>query len=164
MIIRLSSILSKTLPALTIFSFLIMNFFLLHGDYPSPDLALIAMIYWAIYRPDLTRIYLIVTMGIIIDVMQGQDAWIHSFMMIAVNLMATSQFKFFYRKPFYLIWAGVSLIIFAYYITFLLYGIIFLKADLQLFSALSTLLLTCLLIPVVFRLMVFLHGLMHERV
>ena len=158
------SVLTLTLPFFSIFTLLMADLFLLSGAYPMPFLGLIAMIYWSIYRPDLTHIYLLLMLGLLVDVIQGHDIWVHMLIFLIINLIAVSQFKFFYRKPFYLIWAGVSAIVLIYYVMLTFHLVFFLKSDVQAITTLSRLILTIAFVPVIFKMMIYLHGLLHERV
>jgi rod shape-determining protein MreD len=154
----------RSLPSVTIISLLLVDLFVLAGNYPAPQLGIIALIYWSIYRPDLLNIVAVIILGILMDVMKSQSAWVYSFIFLLVNLIATSQCKFFYRKPFHLIWGGVGVIVFFYYLLVIGYLAGFMHGKLEFGLLCSSFLLTLCCIPLVFRAMLYCHKLLHERI
>ena len=155
---------ARLLPFISISLLLLADCFLFSGSYPAPCLGLIAMIYWTLYRPDLIQIYLIISLGIMVDVIQGYSVWVHTFTFLLINFLSTSQFTFFYRKPFYFIWVGVAMIVLIYYSIISSYRGLLLHSNLDLFSLMASFLLTVFCIPIVFRAMLYCHRQIHERV
>lgn len=74
----------------------------------APSLGLIAVYYWAIYRPDLFRPLLVFLLGIINDSIHFLPFGLSAFVFVGVYQLAFSHRRFFVGQIFYMLWAGFA--------------------------------------------------------
>jgi len=102
----------QLMPALVTFSFLILSavpFRFPPIDLAMPSLALIAVYFWTLYRPELMPAIVAFTMGLIEDIVTGTPLGIGAMVYLTVHAMVNSQRAFFAGKPFAVIWLGFAL-------------------------------------------------------
>ena len=69
-----------------------------------PPLALIAVYYWGIYRPDLLPAIAAFAIGLFHDVLSGGALGLYASIFLVVRAVMASQRRFFLGKPFYVEW------------------------------------------------------------
>lgn len=91
---------------LLFFFFDLVNFSLpLMGEI-RPYLLLMAIYYWAIFRPTLLPALWIFTLGVLYDVVSGFPLGLHSVLFLVVQYIVRGQRLYLMGQPFTLIWLG----------------------------------------------------------
>ncbi len=75
-----------------------------------PQLPLIGVYYWAIFRPDLLRPWTAFALGAISDIVAGTPLGVSSLTFLAVQGFCESQRRFFLGKSFLVAWWGFGLV------------------------------------------------------
>ena len=75
-----------------------------------PPLALMAVYYWSIYRPDLMPAAMAFAAGLMFDMLSGGPPGLHAFVFVVVQAVAASQRSFFLGKVFPVEWLGFCLV------------------------------------------------------
>lgn len=75
-----------------------------------PPLALMAIYYWSIYRPDLMPAAMAFVAGLTFDMLSGGPPGLHAFVFVVVQAVAASQRRFFLGKVFPVEWLGFCLV------------------------------------------------------
>ena len=75
-----------------------------------PPLALMAVFYWSIYRPDLMPAAVAFVAGLLFDMLSGGPPGLHAFVFVVVQAVAASQRRFFLGKVFPVEWLGFCLV------------------------------------------------------
>lgn len=75
-----------------------------------PPLALMAVFYWSIYRPDLMPAAVAFLAGLLFDMLSGGPPGLHAFAFVVVQAVAASQRGFFLGKVFPVEWLGFCLV------------------------------------------------------
>ncbi len=75
-----------------------------------PPLALMAVFYWSIYRPDLMPAAVAFVAGLLFDMLSGGPPGLHAFAFVVVQAVASSQRRFFLGKVFPVEWLGFCLV------------------------------------------------------
>ena len=76
----------------------------------TPELGLIAVYYWAVYRPDLFRPLSVFVLGLLHDILHFLPLGLSALIFVALHQLALSQRRFFVRQSFVMLWAGFALI------------------------------------------------------
>jgi rod shape-determining protein MreD len=76
----------------------------------APMLPLMAVYYWAIYRPDLLPAYAVFFVGLLLDLLGGGPLGVHVLVFLLVFGTMTLQRRFFLGKPFFVVWLGFALV------------------------------------------------------
>lgn len=71
-----------------------------------PDIILIAIYYWAVYRPDLLPFWMVFLIGLLQDLLSGDALGVSSLVFLAVYGAVVAQRRFFISRSFMMIWAG----------------------------------------------------------
>ncbi len=83
-----------------------------------PSVALIAVYYWSVHRPELMPLWAVFVIGLFQDLMHGGALGAGIIMLLSVQLIVTRQHRFFASASFMLIWSVFILLAAA---AFLLY-------------------------------------------
>ncbi len=75
-----------------------------------PDLSLMAVFYWTIYRPDLMPISFLFIVGLIEDCVTGGALGVTSLILVGTHGILLGQRRVFLGKPFALTWWGFALV------------------------------------------------------
>lgn len=75
-----------------------------------PPLALMAVFYWSIYRPDLMPAAAAFVAGLLFDMLSGGPPGLHALVFVIVQSVAASQRRFFLGKVFPVEWLGFCLV------------------------------------------------------
>lgn len=76
----------------------------------SPNLAIMATFYWAIYRPDLFPAPAAFVLGMWLDLLTGTPLGINALVLLLVHWAVTAQRRFFQGKSFGVVWWAFALI------------------------------------------------------
>jgi len=76
----------------------------------SPQLPLIGVYYWAIYRPELLPASMAFVIGLMNDILLGTPLGVSSLIYILVQGMTMSQRRFFLGKPFMVAWCCFAMV------------------------------------------------------
>jgi rod shape-determining protein MreD len=100
-------------PQIFLFVFLILNLIsipLITQGTLKPAFVLMAVYYWAIFRPNLVPSWLCFAYGIILDVMVGLPVGLTAFILVAMQWIVRDQRRFLMGQPFIVVWAIFILI------------------------------------------------------
>ncbi|MGE0746651.1 MAG: rod shape-determining protein MreD [Rhodospirillales bacterium] len=70
----------------------------------APNLALIAVFYWAIFRPDLVPLSGAFAVGLFQDILSGTALGLQALVLVIVHQAVASQQRFFAGKSFLVVW------------------------------------------------------------
>lgn len=76
----------------------------------APQLALMTLYYWSIYRPELLNPLMVLVLGLLQDMLIGGIPGITSFILLVAYLVVVSQHRFFHGKSFSVVWWGFMLV------------------------------------------------------
>lgn len=76
----------------------------------APDVALIAVFYWSVYRPDLFPAAAAFAVGLFQDVLIGGPIGVTAFVLLLVHGLVRGQRRFFVGKSFVVVWWAFGLI------------------------------------------------------
>lgn len=76
----------------------------------APDVALIAVFYWSVYRPDLFPAVAAFLLGLCQDALIGAPLGTSAFVLLLVHALVRSQRRFFAGKSFVVVWWAFGLI------------------------------------------------------
>jgi rod shape-determining protein MreD len=76
----------------------------------APDLALMAVFYWAIYRPDLFPAAVAFAVGLVQDALTGTPVGLNALVLLAAYGAIVTQRRFFQNKSFLVVWWAFSLV------------------------------------------------------
>lgn len=76
----------------------------------APNIALMVVFYWAIYRPDLFPAALAFAVGLIQDALMGTPMGMNALMLLCVHGVVVTQRRFFQGKTFAVVWSAFSII------------------------------------------------------
>ncbi len=79
----------------------------------KPDFALMAVYYWAVYRPTLMPPAMTFVLGIILDFLTGSPAGFYALTYICAHWITRDQRRFLMGQPFITLWLGFSFVSFA---------------------------------------------------
>ena len=75
-----------------------------------PDIILIAIYYWSVYRPDLMPYWMVFMIGLLQDLLGGDALGVSSMIFLAVYGAVVAQRRFFMSRSFVMIWAGFVMV------------------------------------------------------
>tara|TARA_Y100001934_G_scaffold282068_1_gene394235 strand:+ start:3361 stop:3903 length:543 start_codon:yes stop_codon:yes gene_type:complete len=76
----------------------------------TPAFSLMAVYYWAIYRPEKLPYIATFTAGLLQDILSGGPIGMSALVLVLVHGVVRSQRSFFHGKPFLVIWWGFSIV------------------------------------------------------
>ena len=76
----------------------------------TPSLVLVAVYYWAIYRPDLFRPYIVFFLGLLNDALHSLPMGLSALVFLGVYQLAYANRRYFAGQVFYVIWFGFALL------------------------------------------------------
>ncbi len=76
----------------------------------SPNLALMAVYYWALHRPNLLPATAVFVIGLLQDFISGGTVGFNATIMVMVFMVALSQRRFFYGNSFLVVWWGFMMV------------------------------------------------------
>lgn len=76
----------------------------------KPQLVLVAIYYWAIYRPTLVPPYLCFAVGLMIDIISGLPLGLNAVVLTLVQLVVRNQRQFLMAQAYFTIWAVFVLV------------------------------------------------------
>lgn len=90
-----------------------------------PALAMIAVFYWSVHRPDLLPAPVIFFVGLFQDLLLGAPLGVNVVGLLAVHFVVAGQRRFFASRSFAIIWFGFVLVAFvAFTVIWLLAGLL----------------------------------------
>ena len=139
----------------------LVNFAVPYIGQVKPLFLLMAVYYWAVYRPTLIPPFMVFVLGVIIDLLSGLSfLGLTAFVMLAVQWVVRNQRLYLMGQPFVMIWLGFVLTCFAATcVEWVMFSI--LSWDLQRFApAIVTSLISISLFPFLAVLLHFIHRLL----
>ncbi|MBM3571991.1 MAG: rod shape-determining protein MreD [Alphaproteobacteria bacterium] len=76
----------------------------------TPDLAMMTVFYWSIYRPDLLPKWSVIPIGLFEDLLSGGLIGLNAVVLLLVHYVGLSQRRAFIGKPFVIAWTGFMLV------------------------------------------------------
>lgn len=76
-----------------------------HAGLIKPYLVLIAVYYWAIFRPTLIPTWLCFVVGLLLDILSGMPPGLQAFILVIAQSLIRDQRKFLMGQPYLSIWA-----------------------------------------------------------
>lgn len=76
----------------------------------TPALGLVAIYYWAMYRPDLMRPHLVFFLGLLSDVVEYLPLGLTALVYVGVYELSVSQRRYFLGQYFPMLWAGFFIV------------------------------------------------------
>lgn len=76
-----------------------------HAGLIKPHLVLMAVYYWAIFRPTLIPTWLCFIVGILLDILSGMPPGLQAFILVLAQSLVRDQRKFLMAQPYISIWA-----------------------------------------------------------
>lgn len=158
----LSALLRFAVPQILLLLLMLLSLMSLPVPYAGavkPMLVMMAVYYWAIYRPNLMPPWLCFIVGVIMDILGNMPPGINAFLLVAVQWLVRDQRRFLMGQPYFTIWAMFGLVLCAAAMTeWLLFGLVYGWAPLM--PVLATVLLSLFLFPFVSMLLIFTHRLL----
>lgn len=77
----------------------------------APALALMAVYYWSIHRPDLLRPSAVFLIGLLQDLLSGSPLGLNALVLLAVHWVVLNQRRYFLTGTFALMWFGFGLVV-----------------------------------------------------
>jgi rod shape-determining protein MreD len=78
----------------------------------TPMYTLVAVYFWAIYRPDLLGYGLGFAIGVLEDLLTGAPLGVGTLVLLLIQWVVFNQHKFFHAKPFVITWFAFGLVAF----------------------------------------------------
>ncbi|NIZ03068.1 rod shape-determining protein MreD [Thalassospira lucentensis] len=149
---RLDVIARGLVPAFSVFVLLLIN--LLPIGLPllsaaSPSLALMAVFYWSVNRPDLLTGLTAFLLGVLQDLLLGLPLGVSSLVLLLVQTISANQGRFFHNKSFVVMWWGFALVAIPSLLVQWLLSSALIGALLPIKATLISYMLTALLFPIV---------------
>lgn len=76
----------------------------------APPLGLLALFYWAVYRPDLVGPFAAFLAGFVTDTLSGTALGVYAFIFVATYGMASGQRQLFLAHSFFILWWGFAMV------------------------------------------------------
>jgi rod shape-determining protein MreD len=76
----------------------------------GPVWAMMSVYYWALYRPDLMPALAVFLVGLMLDALSGTPLGVNALVLLIVHRLVVTQRRFFYDKPFVIVWFGFGLV------------------------------------------------------
>ena len=76
----------------------------------SPIFTMMAIFYWAVYRPDLVPPFVVFLLGLFQDILLGNPTGLFALVLLGVLGVTLSQRMAFVGKPFFFAWLGFAVI------------------------------------------------------
>ena len=123
-----------------------------------PDVAMICVYFWTLYRRDLFGPISVAVLGIVADSLGAVPLGINMFVFILVYVLAITYGMFVNTKPFAISWIGAALILLVAYITKWLLMSVYYSVFLPFTGTCIGYLATILLYPLIARLNIFMQN------
>ncbi len=76
-----------------------------HAGLIKPQLVLMAVYYWSIFRPTLVPTWLCFVVGLLLDILSGMPTGLQAFILVLAQSMIRDQRKFLMAQPYISLWA-----------------------------------------------------------
>lgn len=125
-----------------------------------PFFILMALYYWAIYRPSLLHPFFVFIYGIIFDLILGFPLGIHAVLFLLVQWVIKSQRLFFMGQTYLVVWIGFSLTVLSVLSVEWIFFSALAGAWLNLTSILTGFVMTSLLFPLITLMFIVVHKIL----
>ena len=126
----------KTIPLLTTLFLVLIGFVPTHlpfSHFLRPDLALICLYFWVLYRLDLFGVLSVIVLGLVVDSLSGAPFGMNICVLVFAYILTITYGSYVNTKPFLISWIGFAIVCFLallfkwvsfsiYYKTFLSFG------------------------------------------
>lgn len=76
----------------------------------GPVWTIMGLYYWALYRPDLMPAVTVFLVGLMLDALSGTPLGGNALVFLMAHRLVVTQRRFFYGKPFAIVWLGFGLV------------------------------------------------------
>jgi rod shape-determining protein MreD len=76
----------------------------------GPVWTIMGLYYWALVRPDLMPVAAVFLVGLMLDALSGTPLGANALVLLMVHRLVITQRRFFYGKPFAIVWLGFGLV------------------------------------------------------
>jgi rod shape-determining protein MreD len=76
----------------------------------GPVWTIMGLFYWALYRPDLMPAVAVFFVGLMLDALSGTPLGVNALVFLMVQRLVVTQRRYFYGKPFAIVWLGFGLV------------------------------------------------------
>lgn len=76
----------------------------------KPELILIAIFYWSVHKPSLMSPLLSFLLGLTLDMISALPLGVNALTFVLINKLATDQRRVFLGQPYWVSWAGFSIV------------------------------------------------------
>jgi rod shape-determining protein MreD len=121
--------------------------YIAHVGQIMPQMAVIAVFFWVIYRPDLMSNGAVFAIGLVADLVTGAPLGVTALVLLVVRRVVLAQQRFFIGKPFHVLWSGFALIALPAALLQWLVASVYLFAGLEIVPVLLQAGMTTLLFP-----------------
>jgi rod shape-determining protein MreD len=83
------------------------------GDF-KPFFLLMAVYYWAIYRPTVMPVAYTFILGLVVDIMAGLNLGLTALLLIGAQIIVQRSRLFLMGQPFVMVWLGFAILCFSY--------------------------------------------------
>lgn len=153
--------LKKLLPFLCSVVLLLLTYIPIHlplSQFLRPDVAMICVYFWVLYRRDLFGVFTVVLLGLINDSLSAVPTGINIFILMMIYVQTCSFGSYVNTKPFSVSWGGFAIISFlAFTIKWLLLSMYY-SHFLPFGGVFAGYLATALLYPLIARLNIFIQN------
>ena len=156
------ALLRLAVPQVLLLVLLLLNLMALPLPYAGmvkPALVMMAVYYWAIYRPTLVPPWLCFMTGLLMDIISGMPPGLNALILVAVQWLVRDQRRFLMGQPYITIWAVFGFVMTAAaLLQWVLFGLA--QGWAPLLPVAAAVLLSLFLFPIVTLLLVFTHRLL----
>ncbi len=150
-------------PQILLLTLVLLNFVSLPLPYlgpVKPHLVLMAVYYWAIYRPTLVPPALCFGIGIVMDILAGEPLGITALILVVMQLVVRGQRRFLMSQPYTTTWLGFAVVAgLASLAQWALFGLAYMQWS-PLLPAMSAALMSIFLFPFMSLVFVTIHRIL----
>ncbi len=154
-------------PHLLIAGLFLLNLVLLPIPVGGPDrpyFLLMAVFYWAVYRPTLISPAYVFLLGLLMDFLCGMPTGLNAFILVATQWIIRDQRRAFFGQPFITLWTGFAFVCLgASLAKWILFGFINARAWPPVEPVLATAILSIVIFPLIAILLFLTHRILPRR-
>lgn len=125
-----------------------------------PLFFLIAIYYWAIYRPGMIHPFFIFVYGIVFDLVLGFPVGIHALLFLTVQWIIKTQGVFFTGQTYLVVWLGFAVTVLSVLTAEWLFFSVFAGTLMGVTTMLISFVMTCLLYPLITAIFMMIHRIL----
>lgn len=153
--------LKKMLPLLCTIVLILLMYTPFHfplSKFLRPDVAMICIYFWTLYRRDLFGLFSVAFLGVVADSLGLVPLGVNIFVFVFIYVMSISYGWFVNTKPFAVSWTGFAVISFAAFVVKWFLMSIYYSCFLSVLGIFSGYIVTVLIYPLIARLNIFVQN------